>query len=80
MDSLDETGPIYDALEAQMTLAWFRSTDAPHFRMPEPPGVSQTHYRVDLSTAPQLGTQELNEWLDSLTMQVPALKESRKEW
>ncbi|MFC1917920.1 PD-(D/E)XK motif protein [Chloroflexota bacterium] len=65
MDLLDESGPVYDATEAERTLAWFHSTDTPHFCIPEPPGVSQTQYRVDLSTAPQIDTQDLYKWLHS---------------
>ena len=78
MESMDEVGPIYDPHEADHTLAWFRSTDAPHFCMPEPPGVSQTHYRVDLSTAPQIQTRELSEWLDLWSMPSATLSGSRK--
>ncbi len=79
MDLMDKSGPVYDATEAERTLAWFRSTDAPHFRMPEPPGVSQTQYRVDLSTAPQIDTQELSEWLDSWPVPLAELSGSRRE-
>jgi hypothetical protein len=65
MEGLNEPGPAYDAKEADLSLAWYRSTDAPHFRMPEPPGVSQTHYRVDLSTAPRVDSHELFRWIQT---------------
>jgi len=77
MDLMNEAGPVYDSNEADRTLAWFGSTDAPHFRMPEPPGVSQTHYRVDLSTAPQIDYHELAAWLDSWAAPVGELSGSR---
>ena len=63
-DSTD-SGPSFDPAEAEQQLAWFRSTEAPHFRLAEPPGVSDTHYRVDLSTAPSLQHEELEAWLDT---------------
>jgi len=65
MKDISETGPIFDAAEAERALAWFRSTDAPHFRMPEPPGVSETRYKVDLSGAPRLDPHEVEVWLDA---------------
>jgi len=65
MEDPSESGPIFDAEGAERELAWFRSVDAPHFRVPEPPGVSETHYRVDLSVAPQLRQHELDAWLDA---------------
>ena len=63
MESSTETGPAIDATEAAESLAWFRSMDIPHFRVPEPPGVTETRYRVDLSTAPRITTGELDKWL-----------------
>ena len=63
MESSAELGPVISAAEAEGSLAWFRSMDAPHFRVPEPPGVTQTRYKVNLSTAPRLTTVELDEWL-----------------
>lgn len=60
-------GPRFDAMQAHRELAWFRSVDAPHFRMPEPPGVSETRYKVDLSTAPRVASEELERWLGEWT-------------
>ena len=65
MEDANETGPIFDGTEAEHNLAWFRSTDAPHFHMTEPSGVSGTRYMVDLVAAPRLSPDELEEWLDS---------------
>jgi hypothetical protein len=80
MEASSETGPVFDATEATKALAWFRSTDAPHFRMPEPPGVSETRYKVDLSTAPRLDLWELEGWLDSWSATPFELASSRREW
>ena len=63
MEHPSETGPVIDAAEAEESLAWFRSVDIPHFRVPEPAGVTETRYRVDLSTAPRVTGMELDEWL-----------------
>lgn len=67
MEAFDEQGPIYDATEARQNLAWYRSVDAPHFQMPEPLGVSQTNYRVDLSTAPRVREEVMSNWLSKWT-------------
>ena len=63
MESSTESGPVINAAEAEEGLAWFRSIDIPHFRVPEPAGVTETRYKVDLSTAPRVAAVELNEWL-----------------
>lgn len=63
MDDPSISGPSYDATQSAISLALFRSTEAPHFRMPEPPGVSETHYKVDLSTAPRLAPEDIESLL-----------------
>ena len=63
MESPTEPGPIIDAAEAEQNLAWFRSMDIPHFRVPEPAGVTETRYKVELSTAPRVAETELDKWL-----------------
>lgn len=79
MEAMDEPGPAYDPTEATENLAWFKAEHAPHFTMPEPSGVSQTHYRVDLSTAPQTDLRELSSWLDAwIAPQLEVSKRSRK--
>lgn len=60
----DEPGPIFDAREAEQSLAWFWAAEAPHFRVPEPPGVSETGYRVDLTLAPAASASGASEWID----------------
>ncbi len=63
MENSDEQGPSFDETEAERSLALFWAQDAPHFNMAEPEGVSQTHYRIDLSTAPAIPKEDLIEWL-----------------
>ena len=77
MESPQDSGPAFDATEAEKSLSWYRAADAPHFAMAEPPGVSQTHYRVDLSTATALGQKEIAEWLGLWAGEVATAKRSR---
>jgi hypothetical protein len=63
MESNDIIGPVYDVAQAEALMCCYRSTDAPHFRMSEPPGVSETRYKVDLSTAPTIPREEFERWL-----------------
>jgi hypothetical protein len=77
MEAMDEPGPSFDPTEAARLLAWYRAADAPHFTMAEPPGVSQTHYRVDLSTAPQVDSQEISNWLGAWAISTPTLPANR---
>lgn len=71
MEDSDVVGPKFDAAQAETLMYWFRSTDAPHFRMAEPPGVSETRYKVDLSTAPVLPHNEFEQWIDTWRLKVP---------
>jgi hypothetical protein len=64
MDDPSIAGPAYDASQALESFAMFKSTEAPHFRMSEPPGVSETHYKVDLSAAPRLSKADIDSWLN----------------
>ena len=77
MESSTEPGPVISAAEAEEGLAWFRSRDVPHFRVPEPPGVTDTRYRVDLSTAPRLTMVELDEWLSLWSLELLSIAVSR---
>ena len=70
MESRSEPGPIIGDAEAEESLAWLRSRDVPHFLVPEPPGVTETRYRVDLSTAPRITTVELDEWLHIWSLEL----------
>ncbi len=57
-------GPCFNVAEAASNLAWFQARDLPRFTQPEPLGVSQTHYRVDLSGTPPMVGAEAQVWLD----------------
>ena len=74
MENISEIGPIFDATEAAASLAWFRSMDVPHFRVPEPAGVSGTRYKVDLSTGPTVTALELDEWLQLLSLEPQTIQ------
>ena len=63
MDNESVSGPLFNTTDAERQLSWFRARDAPHFRMPEPNGVSETNYRVDLTKATPLSIEELSGWL-----------------
>lgn len=65
MEEDSEIGPSFDSDEATTSIKWFWAKDAPHFRIPEPPGVSLTNYRIDLSTAPEVSKQEVDDWVNS---------------
>ena len=77
MESSSETGPVLDAAEAEESLAWFRSVDIPHFRVPEPAGVTGTRYKVDLSTAQRFTAMELDEWLRPWSPELLPIAASR---
>lgn len=68
MAGTTETGPSYDPASAERDLAWYRAAGIPHFRLPEPVGVSETHYRADLTNAPRLSPDELEAWLSGWTL------------
>lgn len=70
------SGPQFNASGAERELAWFRATDVPHFRMPEPPGVSETSYKVDLTKATPTSSEELSRWLISW-ISVPVIPEAK---
>ena len=74
MESPSETGPVINAAEAEESLAWFCSMDIPHFRVPEPAGVTETRYKVDLSTAPRVTARELDEWLRPWSLEFSRLE------
>jgi hypothetical protein len=62
--NIEDPGPSYNIRYAEDSLAFFRSEDIPHFTMPEPPGVSQTSFRADLSNATRIDIEWLSQWLD----------------
>ncbi len=65
MCDAQDTGPSFSLLSAQASLAFYRSEDIPHFDMPEPPGVSQTSFRADLSSVPKVDMKWLDLWIKS---------------
>ena len=77
MESSSETGTVIGLAEAEEGLAWFRSMDIPHFRVPEPAGVTETRYKVDLSTAPQVTAAELDDWLRPWSLELLPVGASR---
>ncbi len=64
MSDREEEGPSFDESDAKDSLAWFWAREAPMFPQPEPPGVSEVRYKVDLSATPQIAGPELAFWLD----------------
>lgn len=65
MQDLSENGPRFDYTEASRHIAWFWSDFVPRFNQAEPPGVSNTHYRVNLATVEQVNDDELRKWLNT---------------
>lgn len=64
MSDLKEPGPSFDEVDASNNLAWFWAHEAPRFTQSEPPGVSETRYKVDLSFTRQIASSELAFWLN----------------
>lgn len=62
MNNPTEVGPKFDPEEARRQLAIFWSHSVPRFDQVEPPGVSNTHYQVDLSTVSRVTMEEFTEW------------------
>ncbi len=60
-----EEGPSYNEAAANQSIGWYWASQAPHFESPEPAGVSDTRYRVDLSTAPNVDSGILGQWLST---------------
>lgn len=65
MHNTDDLGPRYSLKSAVDSLAFFSSEDIPHFSIPEPPGVSQTNFRADLSNATRIEMEKFDSWLDT---------------
>jgi hypothetical protein len=64
MTNLEDDGPAYDLVQAATGLQWYRTETIPHFPCPEPLGVSDTHYTVDLSSSRCITPPETGGWLD----------------
>ena len=56
-------GPKYNANYARRNLEWYNASTIPRFPVPEPYGVSETRYKVDLSLSTPLTSEELAKWL-----------------
>lgn len=63
MHEPEEEGPRFNEGYANQHIAWFKSTEVPRFTTNEPPGVTCTHYKSDLTNAPQLSDQEIDSWV-----------------
>jgi hypothetical protein len=63
MHEPEEEGPRFNESYANQHSAWFKSTEVPRFTTDEPPGVSGTHYKSDLTNATQLSDQEIKSWV-----------------
>ena len=55
----DDNGPSYDENLSKDSILSTKAENIPHFLSPEPIGVLQTHYRVDLGFVESLGIEEL---------------------
>lgn len=58
-------GPSFNEAEAISNLKWYSASVVPQFRTPEPEGVSETHYKSDLTRAIALTNSEIDEWIAS---------------
>jgi hypothetical protein len=65
MSEGEDSGPIYNLQSASDTLAFFHSEAIPHFKMPEPPGVTQTRFKADLTSAAMVGINWINQWFET---------------
>jgi len=63
MAELDQDGPRFNEDYVNRHVAWFRSTEIPRFMTDEPPGVTGTHYKSDLTNAPKLSDQEIKSFI-----------------
>jgi len=58
-------GPKYHFNQALRDMRWFRAAEVPRFSVPEPSGVTETRYKVNLSKATCLESAELENWLNT---------------
>ncbi|CAH0255526.1 hypothetical protein SRABI80_03090 [Peribacillus frigoritolerans] len=63
METPMEIGPIYDERFAKENLKFYHVSNVPQFPLPEPPGVTDTRYNVDLSTIRNIPDNELDKWM-----------------
>lgn len=60
-----DEGPAFDESAAERSLLWYWATDVPRFTRPEPAGVTDTHYRVDLSGTATISIVDIEAWLQT---------------
>lgn len=60
-----DSGPCFSETHATNNLAWYQVGVVPRFPQAEPPGVSGTRYKVDLSTVPRFSEYSVREWLST---------------
>lgn len=65
MSAPEMQGPSFNEPAAAASLAWFWTHELPRFAHPEPPGVSNTTYIVDLSGCVEISGAEIEQWLNS---------------
>jgi hypothetical protein len=63
MNEAEEEGPKFNEINAARNEAWFNSIEVPRFVTEEPPGVSGTHYKSDLTGAPRLTTENITDFI-----------------
>jgi len=57
------SGPTFSTDAAEKNIAWYWAAAVPRFTQTEPAGVSNTHYRVDLSTTPPIAMLDVDAWI-----------------
>jgi hypothetical protein len=62
MTNINESGPIFDSGYAMNNISFYNSSNVPKFNQAEPKGVSNTKYKIDLSTAVTMSEDEKIEW------------------
>ena len=62
MNDTTQEGPRYNESEAKQNLAWFKVEHIPRFQAQEPEGVSGTHYKSDLTRAPSMSPEQVEQW------------------
>lgn len=63
MDVKEEHGPSFNPESALRLIGWYWAEHVPHFRMEEPAGVSETHYKADLTGAAEIDSERREAWL-----------------
>ena len=75
----EESGPRFNESLARANLNWYTVDCIPRFPMPEPTGVSHTHYQVDLTSIPSVGWVEALDWLSHWQARGSRMQENSKQ-